>query len=170
MSGAIEFLDPRVNANAYSDRRRRLLDRKFVINPKPGNLPGVPVLSDALGAAELGLDGPGHGRLNIRYLKQRLIPHGHKASRCPPCVCSSLECPSCRSASSGSRRRRRAASRPAACRYQMRIRMQPHRRGARARDSETVGVGTTTRFDATASRSSWWGNSSGDINIAAGRS
>ena len=37
-SGAIEFLDPRVNANAYLIEGAACFNRKFVINPKPGNL------------------------------------------------------------------------------------------------------------------------------------
>jgi len=37
-SGAIEFLDPRVNANAYTIEGAVCFNRKFVINPKPGNL------------------------------------------------------------------------------------------------------------------------------------
>ena len=37
-SGAIEFLDPRVNANAYTIEGAACFNRKFIINPKPGNL------------------------------------------------------------------------------------------------------------------------------------
>ena len=37
-SGAIEFLDPRVNANAYTIEGAACFNRKFVINPKPGSL------------------------------------------------------------------------------------------------------------------------------------
>ena len=37
-SGAIEFLDPRINANAYTIEGAVCFNRKFVINPKPGNL------------------------------------------------------------------------------------------------------------------------------------
>ena len=37
-SGAIEFLDPRVNANAYMIEGAACFNRKFVINPKPGDL------------------------------------------------------------------------------------------------------------------------------------
>jgi len=36
--GAIEFLDPRVNANAQLIEGAVCFNRKFVINPKPGNL------------------------------------------------------------------------------------------------------------------------------------
>ncbi len=37
-SGAIEFLDPRANANAYMIEGAACFNRKFMINPKPGNL------------------------------------------------------------------------------------------------------------------------------------
>ena len=36
--GAIEFLDPRANANAYTIEGAASFHRKFVINPKSGNL------------------------------------------------------------------------------------------------------------------------------------
>ena len=45
------------------DRRRRLLQSQVHHQPETGKSSGVPVLSDALGAAERGFDGPGHGRL-----------------------------------------------------------------------------------------------------------
>src|SRR6187551_2424587 len=37
-SGAIEFLDPRANANANMIEGAACFNRKFIINPKPGNL------------------------------------------------------------------------------------------------------------------------------------
>jgi len=37
-SGAIEFLDPRVNANAFTIEGAACFNRKFIINPAPGNL------------------------------------------------------------------------------------------------------------------------------------
>jgi uncharacterized protein (TIGR02466 family) len=38
LSGAIEFLDPRANANAYTIEGAVCFNRKFIIKPKPGNL------------------------------------------------------------------------------------------------------------------------------------
>ena len=69
-SGAIEFLDPRVNANAYTIEGAACFNRKFIINPKPGNLLVFPSylthwvqpngdLTDRITVA-----------FNIRYLKQ----------------------------------------------------------------------------------------------------
>ena len=69
-SGAIEFLDPRANANAYTIEGAVCFNRKFVIHPKPGNLLLFPsYLTHWVQPNEEATD-----RItitfNIRYLKQ----------------------------------------------------------------------------------------------------
>jgi uncharacterized protein (TIGR02466 family) len=69
-SGAIEFLDPRVNANAYTIEGAACFNRKFIINPKPGNLLVFPsylmhwVQPNAESTDRITV------AFNIRYLKQ----------------------------------------------------------------------------------------------------
>ena len=68
--GAIEFLDPRVNANAYTIEGADCFNRKFVINPKAGNL----LLFPSYLTHWVQPNGESTDRItvafNVRYLKQ----------------------------------------------------------------------------------------------------
>jgi uncharacterized protein (TIGR02466 family) len=69
-SGAIEFLDPRANANAKLIEGADCFNRKFIVNPKPGNLLVFPsylthwVQPNAESTDRITV------AFNIRYLKQ----------------------------------------------------------------------------------------------------
>ena len=152
-SGAIEFLDPRVNANAYTIEGAACFNRKFIINPKPGNLLVFPSYLTHW----VQPNGESTDRItvafNIRYLKQQSDPDcaGHKARRCPPLRMLFARCPSCRSASSRSRSapaRGQSTGGDADIRCASESRSLIVRGVPRTRFSATVGVGRSKRFDA----------------------